>query len=752
MSRCGVFAAKFLVVCACALFVTTSAFATGVPVGGYLPLVGVGLSHEYSEELFDWYTYPNTAQPTSNMMLGHGTPNFELALLDTGAGFSALTSQAYDAFNVGGDYGDNDDGYEGANQITFGGATGNLQADVNEPLGLYVAGLQDRSGGASFTMQLSQMTGQTNTSMVTFQSGTDLPNVIGLTFTSRYATMIRSDQPHIFEVDGKTVRAPSVDFFPLGSGVTHGITRRAFLDPAPSESFGEAQTSAPVYLGFGNGEEAWADPTFPTLLQSISAGTFLTVALKNNNITTTNSQFLFDTGADVTVVSAQKANELEYDGNPDFTVAVTGSGGTFFDVPGFFVDQLIVDAENHTNHATMDLVLTNVPVIILDVTNPNGGGIVPGIIGTNVLAGRNAVIDPRPVGSGISPGLFISDPVTTEKNWTTTATSGTFGTGSNWSGGAAPDLTNRGIANVRWVSGGNQTAIVAANATVWEVNVSGTATRTMTLQVNNGVTLQTFSGINIELGGVIELQNATLDTQYVEMLAGALTGTGTIETGSGPIPGQVENRRGTVAPGIASTNSGIGEMEIVGRFANGPEGTIAMQLGGNALGQYDQIVVDGVMTLEGTLSVSLVNSFLPSVGDSFTLITSTDDLGGAFDTLQLPPAFNWGVEYESDGFGLSAVVLTVLVSGDFNKDGIVDMADYVWWSKSGGSPQEYQLWRSNFGMTQPGSGGGSSSGVPEPTAAALLFVVACGLALSRTRPTPPARSAVSKWPGSSSCR
>ena len=97
--------------------------------------------------------------------------------------------------------------------------------------------------------------------------------------------------------------------------------------------------------------------------------------------------------------------------------------------------------------------------------------------------------------------------MTTEKNWTTAAASGTFGTGGNWSGGLAPDLTNRGIANVRHVSGGNQTAVVSANAVVWELNVSGTANQTMTVNVQSGVKLTTFSGINIEQGGVVQLQN-----------------------------------------------------------------------------------------------------------------------------------------------------------------------------------------------------------------------------------------------------
>lgn len=730
MFKCGrpLFGTVFAILCA--LVAIPCANATGVPVGGFLPLVGIGLSNEYERVEFDLTAAYHVAQPTSGMMLGNGTPQFDIALLDSGAGFSAITAAAYDRFNINGPYSGNSDGFDGSEQLTFTGATGSLTADVNEPLGLYAAGLQNGSGGASLIMNLNSMTGQTNTSMMTFPANSDLPNVVGIPFVSRYATFIHSDMPQLFQLNGKTVRAPAIDFFPLGSGVTHGITRRAFLDPNPSSGFGTA--AAPTYvfnLPNLDIEEPWKDPSYPTLLTSSSGGTFLTVNGNENGHPLGNSQFLFDTGADVTVISAFSANQLGYNGIPDFSVAVVGSGGTFFDVPGFFLDQLTVFAENHTNHAVDNLVLTNVPVIILDIVSPIGGTL-PGIIGTNVLAGRNAVLDPRPVGDGISPGLFISDPVTTQKNWTTAAASGTFSTGGNWSGGSAPNLlTNRGIANVRHVSGGNQTAVVAANASVWEVNVSGTVNQTMTLQVQNGVTLQTFSGINVEAGGAIQLQNATLDAQYVEVFGGTLTGAGTIVTGSGPIPGQMENRGGTVAPG-----NGVGTLMIDGRFASGPAATTSFELGGTVAGQFDLISVIGDIAVDGTLVVSLINPFTPAVNNSFTIMTATGNLAGSFDQLQMPDGFNWKVNYNADN-----LELVVGNPGDFNFDNVVNGADYVVWRNNGMGPLNYGAWRSHFGTTY-GSGAGLDGGsVPEPAAVVTVLLAACGLAARRRRVTRPVR-------------
>jgi len=62
--------------------------------------------------------------------------------------------------------------------------------------------------------------------------------------------------------------------------------------------------------------------------------------------------------------------------------------------------------------------------------------------------------------------------------------------------------------------------------------------------------------------------------------------------------------------------------------------------------------------------------------------------------------------------------------GDYNANGTVDAADYVVWRKTGGSLNDYNLWRSNFGA--PGGGSRSSASenasVPESTATMLLVV------------------------------
>jgi hypothetical protein len=711
--------ASILIASLCALVPPSRTDATGVPIGGYLPMLGIALTDEYKDD-FTFFAEPSSAP--GGMMLGNGGAHYDIALLDTGAAVSLLTSQAHSDFNMNGPYaGEPPDGhFEGTETIPIGGATGTLLADINDPLGLYAGGLQGRTSTSPLVMNHAALEGQTNTSLITIPPESDLPNVVGLTFASQYATYIRNDLPQVFQLDGHTVRTPHIEFLPLGSG-GQGIIRRAPITLSPGASFQQPP------FWFFNQEDLDIDhpnenPSQPTVIQG---GLFLTVTAQNEGQSLSNSQFLFDTGADVTVVSEINAVQLGFDpvlDEPEFTVAVVGSGGTNLVVPGFFADQLTVLAVGGS------LTLTNVPIVVLDVPDPSDpGNVVDGIIGTNIIAGRNAVIDPKPTqGGGVGPSLYIGDPVTTQKNWTTTAASGTFGTGGNWSGGTAPGTL--GVANVRHVSGGNQTAIVSTSTTVWELNVSGTASQTMTVDVQSGVTLTTFSGINIEQGGVVRMQNSTLDTQFVEILGGALQGAGTIATGSGPIPGQVENRTGTVSPG-----NGVGQLEVLGRFANGDDGILEFELGGTVAGtQYDQLIVDGGVALDGTLDVSLVNlgggMFSPNIGDEFTLITATDGLSGIFETLILPEGYQWDLDYNETGVILS--VSGIGLAGDFNQDGVVNAADYVWLRKFG-TPTDEVTWRTHFGESLPGSS--PSDAVPEPSASAVALLIACLLALNPSR-------------------
>jgi len=714
------------------LLPSTTVFGQKVPIGGFLPLVGFGLTDEFQDQNASTLFFQSELESSlvGNALGAGGTPYYDLALLDTGAAVSLITTAADDKFDIDGA------DFRGTGSLTIGGATGFLQATVNDPLAMFVTGTANVTGTAPLTVNTSTLVGQSSVSILTIPPESDLPNVVGIPLLSQYATYIRNDQPQIFQVDEITVRTPQIDFLPLGAG-GQGISRRAPMQL--KSGTGSAFTTSPIYVfnieNALNGQPLTENPTTPTILQEPGAF-FLNVDLENEGEALNNFEFFFDTGADVTVVSELNAVRLGFDptlDEPDFTVAVTGSAGVNLDVPGFFVEEFTIQAVGGS------ITATNVPVIVLDIANPtNPANIVDGIVGTNLLAGRNVVIDPKPSlgGGGVGPSLYISDPITSEFNWSSAGATGQWATGGNWSGASTPG--NLGIANVRHVAGGDQTAVLSADTTIWELNVSGTPSQTMTLQINGGQTLTTFAGANLAAGGGVQLLGGTVDTQYLEMLGGRLSGSGLIKTGSGPIPGQVENRAGTISPSNVSPGSSIGSLEIAGRFSNGTDGTLEMEIGGLvAETLFDLLAVDGPAVLGGILDVSLVDLgnglFDPQVGDTFEILTATEGIGGTFDTLLLPTGYHWLVKYNANG-----VELVTTIPGDFDGDADADAIDLSIWqagygpggfgSRSYGGA-DFLDWQRSFGI---GGNLAASTLVPEPGSLVLLLIAAGVGALRRS--------------------
>src|SRR5690606_38097172 len=111
-------------------------------------------------------------------------------------------------------------------------------------------------------------------------------------------------------------------------------------------------------------------------------------------------------------------------------------------------------------------------------------------------------------------------------------------------------------------------------------------------------------------------------------------------------------------------------LEVNGDLTLGSNAVLEFDLGVDA---FDQIVVSGQATLDGTISVDLVGAFTPAVGREYTVLTALEgitDLGVVFD---LPTNFTASI------VDMTRLVLTYgadILQGDFNGDGRVDAADY----------------------------------------------------------------------------
>lgn len=721
-------------------------------MGGFIPFVGLGMTGEHKTiddiELGTTFFISDPAYSLGAPLLGTGgTPYYDIALFDTGAATHILTHQAFQGFNIQGN------GLRGTNTQVIGGATGLIELEINDAAGIYVAGLGDRtSDGATLTMNTSVFRGQTSFATLSAPAEWTLPNIVGLPMASHHAIAIRNDDPQLFQLHGRTVRTPQVDFIDLGSGADEGITRRAPLNIRPGIGF----VQGPFYIYNLNIDDILGgqlnlhdNPSSPSVVQDqtgVGGSLFIELDVSRGGHERNERQFLFDTGADLTVISEAMAKRLGYDAKldtPDFVLEVEGSGGVSGGIPGIFLDELEILTIGG------NFIAKNVPVAVLDVTDPsNPGNVLDGILGTNVFNGRNIVIDAQPsLGQGgIGPSLFISDSVTTLHTWTETAASASWHAGNRWSTSTIPDLLAE--THVVNATGSNQTVLVDQNAVANTLIVGGTETATMTLRIEAGNTLTTFGEAKVEQGGVLHVsEGAHLDTQFINIDAGGvLTGGGSIFAGTGPIHSPVRNLAGRVDPG-----DGIGSLHIDGDFSNLVDATVAFQLAGTAHGSaYDQLQIDRYAFLGGTLEVTLTGGFTPGEGDMFTLITAGTGVANTFDNLLLPAGYEWQVDYNQFDVTLSVVGLATVLTGDFNGDGVVDAADYTVWRNTLGSTTnlaadanddqvvdhlDYDLWKANFGETLVSQAAlAAAAAVPEPgSILVVLGAVALGWGCRRAQ-------------------
>jgi hypothetical protein len=129
----------------------------------------------------------------------------------------------------------------------------------------------------------------------------------------------------------------------------------------------------------------------------------------------------------------------------------------------------------------------------------------------------------------------------------------------------------------------------------------------------------------------------------------------------------------------------------------------------------------------------------------FTRLTSPSYL--ASDPFLI--VFNNGLTEAQTSLAATTINSAAILSGDFNHDDAVNMADYNLWKQHHGEAvasfaggdgngnghvdaADYTVWRNNLGRTLPaGRGNGPSLAVPEPTWVLLIFLGFSVLAVQR---------------------
>jgi hypothetical protein len=97
--------------------------------------------------------------------------------------------------------------------------------------------------------------------------------------------------------------------------------------------------------------------------------------------------------------------------------------------------------------------------------------------------------------------------------------------------------------------------------------------------------------------------------------SGLLIASHAVLTGSGTLQGAITNH-GTIAPGLSA-----GGLKIDGSLRLAASARMSFEIGGLiATNQYDEVTVSSFVEFAGTLSLSLIQGFVPDTGDSFTLM------------------------------------------------------------------------------------------------------------------------------------
>jgi len=339
------------------------------------------------------------------------------------------------------------------------------------------------------------------------------------------------------------------------------------------------------------------------------------------------------------------------------------------------------------------------------------------------------------------------------------------GAGSTWIN--TGDLyVGRGSTDSSLTIADGGSVVVAGEVVMWPtgvVTLDGGTLDTAGFDVSVG-TFNFISGTLRVAGEVKFPENSTLDignnSSFVNTTGISVPVTvaqGGIVTGSGSFADLTVNAGGTVSPGNSP-----------GSFEDGDNSSTTWNGGGTYLWEINSIAPDGGIagddpgwdlwhTGELTFGATVSDPFTIRVrsldlendngqlanwdpgSDYQWLIATATNAGGIFDSILDSLSIdatefvsqngdaNFELFADNNGSELWLKYIAPSETGDYNGDGLVDAADYVAWRKGVGvdpTPDNYNIWRTNFGRAVNGGGATSGPAIPEPPTAILTFIAA----------------------------
>ena len=179
--------------------------------------------------------------------------------------------------------------------------------------------------------------------------------------------------------------------------------------------------------------------------------------------------------------------------------------------------------------------------------------------------------------------------------------------------------------------------------------------------------------------------------------------------------------------------SGLINPSFAGNYLNMTSGSglnVNLPTGASQI-QFDFIQNDSTVAYVingGWLNDNQIPATINGVTVTHVLGSTTQPWGSVTANGPINSFFIIGAPYKVDNLNAT---LTPGLAGDYNKNHVVDAADYPLWRKNLNSPSGYKSWRSNFGAI--GGAGTSIDGtnVPEPSTSALLLFGLQWMAIQR---------------------
>ncbi len=326
-----------------------------------------------------------------------------------------------------------------------------------------------------------------------------------------------------------------------------------------------------------------------------------------------------------------------------WTSTIDNTNGTIQALDASFVDI------NNTSHIIGGLLTTEgtgevrtvVNPILQNVTNTgllsvtdNSDPRIRGVLTNNAVMTMNSVgngtdltVDTNPATLSGGGALWMGDHVNNRIT----------GTGFNWVLINDSDHTIRGSGNLgmNTIDVMNRGTIIADQLTAMTIDhrsslvntgllrVTGDGSMTIAqggmdnrgeVLVDAGRTLTRAGNFTQTGGSTIVDGDLTVNGGVVDLLGGTLGGTGAVNA-------DVDSG-GRVAPGDS-----VGELTINGTYTQQSTAVFRVEIGGILPGEFDVLTINGAATLDGVVLASVVDGYVPNLGDTFEVMTFNSRAG-----------------------------------------------------------------------------------------------------------------------------